>query len=166
MMFKRAEIIVGMISVVCIVFAFLLVQSRPLVSAEGAASQATAVQAGLVNEQEELMNNENQQNMNVQDIKVGTGSAVEDGDTVVVHYSGRLENGQEFDNSQKRGAPLEFTVGAGQVIAGWEQGLLGMKVGGERVLNIPPELAYGEQGIGPIPGGATLTFTIELLEIK
>ena len=84
----------------------------------------------------------------------------------MVHYSGRLENGQEFDNSQKRGAPLEFTVGAGQVIAGWEQGLLGMKVGGERVLNIPPELAYGEQGIGPIPGGATLTFTIELLEIK
>ena len=166
MMFKRAEIIVGMISVVCIVFAFLLVQSRPLVSAKGAVSQATVVQAGLVNEQEELMNNENQQNMNVQDIKVGTGSAVEDGDTVVVHYSGRLENGQEFDNSQKRGAPLEFTVGAGQVIAGWEQGLLGMKVGGERVLNIPPELAYGEQGIGPIPGGATLTFTIELLEIK
>jgi peptidylprolyl isomerase len=104
--------------------------------------------------------------MVVDDIKVGVGAEVKDGDTVAVHYIGTLQNGQEFDNSKKRGQPFEFTVGAGQVIEGWEKGLVGMKVGGQRTLVIPPNMAYGEQGIGPIPGNATLVFMIELVAIK
>lgn len=104
--------------------------------------------------------------MVIDDIKFGTGEAVQEGDVVSVHYVGTLQNGQEFDNSKKRGAPFEFTVGGGQVIEGWDKGLVGMKVGGQRVLVIPPEMAYGDQGIGPIPGGATLVFSIELMEVK
>jgi peptidylprolyl isomerase len=91
---------------------------------------------------------------------------VKEGDVVSVHYVGTLQNGTEFDNSKKRGAPFEFKVGGGQVIAGWEEGLVGMQVGGQRVLVIPPEKGYGANGIGPIPGNATLVFSIELLEIK
>ena len=108
----------------------------------------------------------NLKNMVIDDVKVGSGDEVKAGDTVSVHYAGTLKGGKEFDNSKKRGAPFEFTVGEGRVIKGWEEGLIGMKVGGERILVIPPEKAYGEQGIGPIPGNATLVFSIELLEIK
>lgn len=104
--------------------------------------------------------------MVIDDIKIGTGEAVKDGDVVSVHYVGTLQNGQEFDNSRKRGAPFEFKAGGGMVIKGWDEGVVGMQVGGQRVLVIPPEMGYGEQGIGPIPGGATLVFAIELLEIK
>lgn len=103
----------------------------------------------------------------IDDIKIGSGAEVKDGDTVAVHYIGTLQKGgQEFDNSRKRGETFEFTVGEGRVIKGWEQGLVGMKVGGHRILVIPPELAYGEKGVGPIPGNATLVFAIELIEIK
>lgn len=110
--------------------------------------------------------NGNFKRMVIDDIKIGTGAAVKVGDTVAVHYKGELQNGEEFDNSKKRGQTFEFTVGAGQVIKGWDEGLVGMQVGGERVLVIPPEKAYGDQGIGPIPGEATLVFGIELVEIK
>ena len=91
---------------------------------------------------------------------------MKNGDTVSVHYVGTLQNGTEFDNSNKRGAPFEFTVGGGQVIKGWDEGLVGMRVGGQRILVIPSDMAYGEKGIGPIPGGATLVFSIELIAIK
>jgi len=104
--------------------------------------------------------------MVIDDVKIGTGDAVEEGDTVSVNYIGTFQGGQEFDNSYKRGQPFEFTVGAGQVITGWDEGVVGMKVGGERVLVIPPEKAYGAQGIGPIPGNATLVFVIELVSIS
>lgn len=104
--------------------------------------------------------------MVIDDIKFGTGAEVTKGDTVSVHYIGTLQSGTEFDNSYKRGTPFSFTVGGGQVIKGWEEGLIGMKVGGQRVLVIPPDMAYGERGIGPIPGNATLVFAIELVEIK
>jgi FKBP-type peptidyl-prolyl cis-trans isomerase len=102
----------------------------------------------------------------IDDIVVGNGDEVKEGDTVSVHYIGTLQNGLEFDNSNKRGEPFEFTVGEGRVIKGWEQGLVGMKVGGKRILVIPPDLAYGSQAIGPIPANSTLVFVIELLEIK
>ena len=108
----------------------------------------------------------NVKSMIIDDIKIGTGDAVKEGDIVSVHYVGTLQGGQEFDSSKKRGVPFDFKVGGGQVIKGWEEGLVGMQVGGERILVIPPEKAYGEQGIGPIPGNATLVFAIELLEIK
>lgn len=102
----------------------------------------------------------------IEDILVGTGDEVKVGDSVSVHYIGTLQNGQEFDNSRKRGEPFSFTVGEGRVIKGWEEGLVGMKVGGHRILVIPPDLAYGENAIGPIPANSTLVFAIELMEIK
>lgn len=102
----------------------------------------------------------------IDDIMIGTGDEVVVGDTVVVHYIGTLQNGTEFDNSNKRGEPFSFKVGAGRVIKGWEEGLKGMKVGGKRILVIPPDMAYGTQAIGPIPANSTLVFAIELLEIK
>jgi len=111
-------------------------------------------------------NKGNIKRMVIDDIKIGIGEEVKEGDVVSVHYVGQLQNGQEFDSSKKRGEAFEFTVGAGRVIQGWEEGVVGMKVGGERVLVIPPEKGYGEAGIGPIPGNATLVFSIELLEIR
>jgi len=102
----------------------------------------------------------------IDDITLGEGKAVERGDQVSVHYVGTLQNGQEFDNSKKRGQTFSFTVGEGRVIAGWEEGLIGMKVGGQRVLVIPPEKAYGENAVGPIPPNSTLIFSIDLVEIK
>ena len=98
--------------------------------------------------------------------KIGTGPAVKPGDTVAVHYVGRLADGTPFDSSRDRGIPFEFDVGRGSVIEGWEVGLVGMRAGGVRRLIIPPTEAYGEQGAGPIPPNATLTFEVELLGIK
>lgn len=102
----------------------------------------------------------------IDDILVGTGAEVKEGDEVVVHYIGTLQNGQEFDSSKKRGVPFEFTVGEGRVIRGWEEGLIGMKVGGQRILVVPPEMGYGDVPVGPIPPNSTLVFAIELLEVK
>ncbi len=105
--------------------------------------------------------------LKISDITPGSGDPVKIGDTVSVHYTGYLVDGQKFDSSLDRNAPFEFIVGQRQVIAGWDEGLLGMKVGGKRTLLIPPELAYGFQGYPPIiPGNATLRFEIELLEIN
>lgn len=100
------------------------------------------------------------------DVTLGTGEEVEKGDEVEVHYVGTLQNGQEFDNSYKKGSSFSFTVGEGKVIEGWEKGVLGMKTGGERILVIPASMAYGKEGYGPIPGNATLVFAIELISIK
>lgn len=108
----------------------------------------------------------NLQKLIVDDIMIGEGPEVAEGDTVSVHYIGTLQNGQQFDNSYLKGAPFTFTVGEGKVIAGWEEGILGMKVGGQRVLVIPSDLAYGDRAVGPIPAGATLVFAIELVSIE
>lgn len=102
----------------------------------------------------------------IDDITIGTGDEVKVGDTVLVHYVGKLQDGTEFDNSKKRGEPFTFKVGQGMVIQGWEEGVVGMKVGGQRVLVIPPEMGYGDRAIGPIPPNSTLVFSIELLEIE
>lgn len=103
----------------------------------------------------------------VKDVTVGTGAAVKSGDTVSVHYVGTFADGKEFDSSRKHGNPFEFGVGKNMVIKGWDQGLVGMKVGGRRKLIIPPDLAYGDRGAGTaIPPKSTLHFDIELLSIK
>jgi FKBP-type peptidyl-prolyl cis-trans isomerase FkpA len=102
-----------------------------------------------------------------QDLTVGTGREVKDGDTIAVEYTGWLEDGTVFDTSVNRGQPFTFTVGQGAVIKGWDEGVVGMKLGGKRKLVIPPDLAYGSQGYGTvIPPNATLIFEISLLAIK
>lgn len=102
----------------------------------------------------------------IEDIVIGTGAEVTSGNEVSVHYVGKLQSGEEFDNSNKRGTPFSFTVGEGRVIKGWEEGILGMKVGGQRILVIPADKAYGNRQVGPIPADSTLVFSIELLAIK
>ena len=104
--------------------------------------------------------------LRVVDLKVGTGPTVKPGDTVTVHYSGRLPNGTVFDDSKKRGQPFDFKVGSGMVIKGWDAGLVGMQVGGVRRLTIPPDQAYGNARTGMIPPGSTLVFDVDLLGVR
>jgi FKBP-type peptidyl-prolyl cis-trans isomerase len=128
----------------------------PVPSGESAAAPASASPAaskpsGLVKE----------------DIKVGTGPEAKAGDHVRVHYTGTLTDGTKFDSSLDRNEPFEFSLGAGQVIKGWDQGVVGMRKGGKRKLTIPSELGYGASGSPPkIPPNATLVFDIELLDIN
>lgn len=103
--------------------------------------------------------------LKISDIEIGNGPEATPGQSVTVNYRGTLENGKEFDNSYDR-APFPFSLGAGQVIKGWDEGVAGMKVGGKRKLIIPSELGYGKRGIGPIPPNSTLIFEVELLEIN
>jgi len=104
--------------------------------------------------------------LKIEDLKVGTGAEAKSGNTVSVNYTGTLTNGTKFDSSFDHGSPFEFTLGGGQVIKGWDQGLVGMKIGGKRKLTIPPDLGYGARGQGPIPPNATLIFEVDLLGIK
>jgi FKBP-type peptidyl-prolyl cis-trans isomerase len=104
--------------------------------------------------------------LKITDVIAGTGAEAKKGDTVSINYSGTLENGKEFDSSYKRNQPFEFTLGVGQVIPGFDLGLLGMKVGGKRTIVIPPELGYGSQSLAAIPPNSTLKFTVELLSVK
>ena len=107
------------------------------------------------------------------DLAVGTGDAIVAGKEAVVHYTGWLydpqaseQKGSKFDSSRDRGQPFSFTVGAGSVIRGWDEGVAGMQVGGQRRLIIPPDMAYGDRATGTIPPGSTLLFDVELLAIK
>ena len=100
------------------------------------------------------------------DLVVGTGAEAVPGSFVTVHYTGRLGDGSVFDSSKGR-EPFEFSLGAGQVIQGWDKGVAGMRVGGKRQLEIPPHMGYGKRGYPPvIPGDATLWFEVELLDVK
>ena len=101
----------------------------------------------------------------VEDLVVGTGATAVAGDTVSVNYVGTLTNGQKFDASADHGGPFSFRLGVGAVIPGFDQGVTGMKVGGKRRLTIPPNLAYGSTGSGPIPPNATIVFEVELVSI-
>lgn len=101
-----------------------------------------------------------------QDVETGKGPLASPGRTAVVHYTGWLEDGTQFDSSRDRGQPFSFSIGAGRVIKGWDEGVQTMRQGGRRRLIIPAELGYGAGGAGPIPGGATLVFDVELVEVR
>lgn len=128
-----------------------ILEGAPAAAAEVSADEYTETDSGL----------------QYYDIEVGQGDSPEEGDILKIHYTGWLEDGSMFDSSLDRGNPLMFKLGQGQVIAGWDEGLSTMKLGGKRQLSIPPKLAYGEEGAGDgiIPSDATLIFDVELLEI-
>lgn len=103
--------------------------------------------------------------LGIRDDVVGDGTEAKAGDTVSVHYTGTFTDGEKFDSSLDRGTPFQFSLGAGMVIQGWDEGVAGMKIGGKRLLVVPPELGYGNNPVGPIPAGSTLVFEVELLDI-
>lgn len=124
-------------------------------------------QKNLMNQNSASVANSQSTNNNgviINNVVVGQGAEVKTGQLVSVHYILSLSDGTVVQNSKDFGQPFKFTLGAGQVIPGWEQGFTGMKVGGVRTIIIPPELAYGSQQAGPIPPNSTLVFTIELID--
>jgi len=152
---KKGESIALFIAVPLIFFFFFIVNSGP---------------SGLfadTNDSSSFDVNESIEGLIIDDVVVGrNGEEAIVGSTVTVHYVGEFEDGTVFDSSRDRGAPFEFVLGSGFVIPGWDIGIQGMRVGGQRTLTIPPELAYGSSGVGPIPPNATLTFSIELLSVS
>jgi FKBP-type peptidyl-prolyl cis-trans isomerase len=104
--------------------------------------------------------------LKIEDVKIGEGAVATKGKILAVHYTGTLTDGKKFDSSLDRGEPIHFKLGLGRVIPGWEQGIEGMRVGGKRKLTIPPGLAYGAQGSGPVPPNATLIFDVELVSAE
>lgn len=153
---KKIIVIIILLIIFVFSFYFLLKKSKGNTFPENNQMKAMISESG-----------ENQ-DPKIEVLKQGTGEEVKNGDAVSVHYTGTLENGTKFDSSLDRGTPFVFTLGAGQVIEGWDLGILGMKVGEKRKLVIPPELAYGETGTpgGPIPPNATLIFEVELIDIN
>jgi len=103
----------------------------------------------------------------IEDIVVGDGAEAVNQSILTVNYTGKLTDGSVFDSSKNPGrTPFRFTLGAGQVIKGWDEGMLGMKVGGQRILTIPPQLGYGARDMGAIPPNSTLIFEVDLLEVE
>ncbi len=147
----RKQLTTGVaISAALVVIAFFFVLFNPLMMAQqGQQAIVEATDRQLV----------------VQDEAVGTGDTAQAGNVITVNYVGKLQDGTVFDTSIGR-EPYQFTLGMGQVIPGWDQGLQGMKVGGKRLLIVPPSLAYGAQGNGPIPANSTLIFEVTLLSVQ
>lgn len=141
---------------VVIALGFLFLGPSLFAPLESASQETLEVGSALKDNENSLMST---------DIVVGTGAEAVPGATITVNYVGTLSNGQVFDASANYGQPFSFVLGIGKVIPGWDQGLVGMKVGGKRTLVIPPEFAYGDRPIGAIPPNSTLTFEVELLDV-
>lgn len=152
-------------------YASTLTQSSPaaqITTGTAVADQmATDQTTGATTTQTTNSTSTNMDTLKIVDTTVGTGAEAKDGDTVTVNYTGTLDDGTKFDSSLNPGrTPFSFVLGAGHVIAGWDQGVLGMRVGGTRELTIPSSLGYGASGQGPIPPNATLHFTVTLLSVS
>ena len=154
---------------ISIITAFLLSSCTKCSSDTTGNSTTTPDDSSATNENAENKvpadsNSENE--LKIEDIVIGSGAVAEAGKKVTVHYTGTLTDGKKFDSSYDRKKPIDFPVGKGQVIKGWEEALLGMKKGEKRVLIIPPDLGYGPSGRGPIPPNATMIFDVELVDFK
>ncbi|MEX2010553.1 MAG: FKBP-type peptidyl-prolyl cis-trans isomerase [Parcubacteria group bacterium] len=152
---------------------------KKLTTREGIAVAAAIVTVGVLlfgnsfltfingTNQTEQTNNMNlpQTGFQTEELSPGTGEGAVSGDTITVHYVGRLSDGRVFDSSLDRNQPFSFVLGSGSVIRGWEEGMAGMKVGEKRRLTIAPDYGYGPNDYGPIPGNSVLIFDIELLDL-
>lgn len=158
---KNAAIIFGVGVVILAVVVVVLAKQQANERADQSKTQST--QTTQPNSTEPSAGNAE---VTKEDLVVGEGAEATVGKKVAVHYTGTFTNGEKFDSSLDHGQPFSFTIGAGEVIKGWEQGVVGMKVGGKRKLTVPPELGYGPNDYGDIPGGSVLVFEIELLEVN
>ena len=149
------------------IFATLVVVAAPLL-AQTTTHRTTPVRVPNTNAPTKVTGDgvKTESGLQYWDIRVGTGSVANDGDHVKVHYTGWFTDGKKFDSSVDAHQPYSFTLGRGDVIKGWDEGVTGMKVGGKRQLRIPPELAYGDAGYKKIvPPNATLIFDVQLLAV-
>ncbi|HOF42411.1 MAG TPA: FKBP-type peptidyl-prolyl cis-trans isomerase [Candidatus Moranbacteria bacterium] len=145
-----------------IIMGFIFFRSNTANAPDGKNTESDAAENNKINDSDKQMNN-----LEIKTTKEGTGDrTVKDGDTISVHYTGTLTDGTTFDSSIDRGEPFAFTVGAGEVIKGWDLGFIGAKVGEKRTLTIPAELGYGSRAVGSIPPNSTLIFDVEVVEIK
>lgn len=163
----KKNIIIALIIIVAIVLFFTLRKGAEAPAVKGTDSKKTT----QLETSKQANNNSNEKKSMGLEIKTtqeGTGERViKSGDTIAVHYTGKLVDGTKFDSSVDRGTPFEFQIGQGMVIQGWEQGFLGAKVGEKRTLTIPSEMGYGSRGAGAvIPPNATLIFDVEVISIK
>jgi len=160
---RTASIIIFIIFAVAIIWLAVWYNNKIAMQAQSAVIQQNVAAEQVVQQaQQKLM-----QELKIKDTVVGTGATAETGDTVTVNYTGTLNDGTKFDSSLNPGrTPFVFPLGAGQVIQGWDLGVVGMKVGGTRELTIPPALGYGANAFGPIPANSTLHFTITLLAVS
>ena len=177
-MTKKSIFILGVIAVLIIlIFALLSKEINAPLNEENVISKASekivkgtsenSSKTSATNQSQSVNNNNKPMQLEIKTTKEGTGERqVKNGDTISVHYTGKLTDGTKFDSSVDRGVPFEFTVGQGMVIQGWEKGFIGAKVGEKRTLTIPAEMGYGARAVGSIPANSTLIFDVELVAIK
>ncbi|MFY9484056.1 MAG: FKBP-type peptidyl-prolyl cis-trans isomerase [Patescibacteria group bacterium] len=129
-------------------------------------TKSTATTTATTSDQSTIKNMDEPTELKIEDLTVGTGAELTAGKTATVHYTGTLTDGTVFDSSVERGEPAQFAVGVGQLIEGFDKGLIGMKVGGKRKLTIPAALGYGDKQVSTIPANSTLIFEVELLGVE